>query len=202
MSSSLLLLKTVPLAVANKAEPQQLIADNFTFEDDITPAEVGMLRERHRFAFSSIMSCPVLNANERGRLINTYRLAIHHSRTNDPKVNASAFVGVPAMSVNFTNLFPQGPIEIAQTLIHEMMHCAGFSHPDRRHPPEGMSCTDPNPALFDCPFDNGQYYGTAPLRAEVCIGGSQSDMRARFQKKAQEERCVIDSNGLATIRRV
>jgi hypothetical protein len=102
--------------------------------------------------------------------------------------------------VNFPNLFPQGPTEIAQTLIHEMTHCAGFSHPDRRDPPDGMSCSDPNPALFDCPFE--QYFGTAPLRAEVCIGGAQSDMRARFQKKAQEERCVIDRNGLATIRRV
>ena len=106
------------------------------------------------------------------------------------------------MSVNFATLFPQGATEIAQTLIHEMMHCSGFSHPDRRDPPEGMSCIDPNPELFDCAFDGGRYFGTAPLRAEVCIAGAQDDMRARFQKKVEGERCVIAPNGLATIRRV
>ena len=57
-----------------------------------------------------------------------------------------------------------------------MMHCAGVGHPVRRRPPAGMSCNQPNPQLFDCPFDNGQYYGTAPLQAEMCIAGSQSDV--------------------------
>lgn len=203
MASSLLLLETVPLVVANKSTPQELVADNFTFDDDITPAEVGMLRERHRFAFSRIGSCQNLNDNERSRLVQAYRRVIRHHRLNDPKKNASAEIGGSRISVNFANLFPQGPIEIAQTLIHEMMHCAGFSHPERRDPDPlaGMSCADPNPALFDCPFDNGVYYGTAPLRAEICIAGDQSDMQ-RLQKKAQEESCVIDENGVATIRRV
>jgi hypothetical protein len=202
MTSSLLLLKTVPLVVSIKSVPQKLIADNFTFDDDITPAEVGMLRERHRFAFSRITSCENLHGNERAALIQAYQRAIRHSRSNDPDVNASARVGGSRIRVNFTNLFPQGPTEIAQTLIHEMMHCAGFTHPDRRDPDPlaGMSCAAPNPELFDCPFDNGRYYGTPPLRAEVCIAGNQDDMR-RLQKKAQDESCVIDQSGVATIRR-
>jgi hypothetical protein len=103
--------------------------------------------------------------------------------------------------VNFTVLFPQGDEEISQTLIHEMMHCAGFSHPDRRDPPPGRSCAAPDPTLFDCPDDNGVYYGTAPLRAEFCIAGDQSDAAtARLQRKAETQRCVIDTDGVATIR--
>ncbi len=85
------------------------------------------------------------------------------------------------------------------------MHCAGFGHPDRRDPPEGSSCTAPDPAVFDCPNDNGQYYGTAPLRAEFCIAGDQSDQGApslvmrRLMIKAENESCSIDAGGLATL---
>jgi hypothetical protein len=119
-------------------------------------------------------------------------------------VNASAAVGGSTLNVNFGVLFPQGDEEIAQTLIHEMMHCAGFSHPVRRDPPPGSSCAAPNPALFDCPNDNGVYYGTAPLRAEFCIAGDQSDVRgralaARLTQKALQESCVINEQGLAEI---
>jgi hypothetical protein len=95
-------------------------------------------------------------------------------------------------------VIPQGANEIAQTLVHVMMHCAGFTHPARRDPPAGMSCAAPNPALFDCPFDNGQYYGTPPLRSELCIAGNQSDV-SRIMEKARDETCVIDENGMASI---
>jgi hypothetical protein len=84
----------------------------------------------------------------------------------DPKLNASSFVGAQSISVNFTNLFPLGDNEIAQTLLHEMMHCAGYNHPNRIDPPS------PNP---DVPYDGGKYFGTPPLRAELCIAGQRSD---------------------------
>jgi len=202
MTSSSLLLQTVPLVVANKSVPQELVADNFTFDEDITPAQVGMLRERHRFAFSRVSSCPNLNDNERERLVKVYRRVISHGRSNDPDVNASSHVGGSRILVNFENLFPEGSTEIAQTLIHEMMHCAGFTHPTRRDPPVGMSCAAPDPAIFDCPFDDGQYYGTPPLRAEFCIAGDQSDRLLRVQQKVEHESCVVDKNGVATIRHV
>jgi hypothetical protein len=160
-----------------------------------------MLRERHRFAFSRIASCQGLTDHERESLVKAYERDIRHHRLNNPEANASADVGGSRISVNFDVLFPQGPTEIAQTLILEMMHCAGFTHPDRRDPPPGMSCAAPNPALFDCAFDNGQYFGRPPLRAEICIAGDQDDMWLRLQKKAQDESCVIDKNGVATIRR-
>lgn len=80
-----------------------------------------------------------------------------------------------------------------------MMHCAGFTRPVRRDPPPDMNCSAPNPALFDCPNDNGQYYGTPPLRAEFCIAGDQSDVRARLERKAAIESCIVDEKGVATI---
>lgn len=80
-----------------------------------------------------------------------------------------------------------------------MMHCAGFTHPTRRDPPAGSSCAAPNPAVFDCPGDNGVYYGTAPLRAEFCIAGDQSDVSSRLKDKAAIESCVIDENGVAAL---
>jgi hypothetical protein len=71
-----------------------------------------------------------------------------------------------SISVNFTNLFPQGDNEIAQTLLHVMMHCAGYTHAVRIDPPALNA---------DVPYDGGKYYGTPPLRAELCIAGQQSD---------------------------
>ncbi len=47
-----------------------------------------------------------------------------------------------------------------------MMHVAGFGHRERIDPPA------PNP---DVPYDGGSYYNSAPLRAELCIAGQQSD---------------------------
>jgi hypothetical protein len=103
------------------------------------------------------------------------------------------------VNVNFGVLFPQGDEEISQTLIHEMMHCAGLTHPTRVDPPAGKSCADPPPRAFDCPNDEGKYYGTPPLRAEFCIAGDQSDLQGRAGEKALRETCVIDDDGVATI---
>jgi hypothetical protein len=35
-----------------------------------------------------------------------------------------------------------------------------------------------NPTIVDRSGDNGRYFGTPPLRAEMCIAGDQSDVRA------------------------
>ena len=179
-----------------------LIGTNFTFEAGITQDQVNTLLERHRFAYSRIMGCSNLSDSERESLRKTYRRAIHHGIETDPDANASSHVGGSHIDVNFAVLFPHGGVEIAQTLIHEMMHCAGFSHPKRRDPQNGMSCANPDPALFDCPFDGGQYYGTAPLRAEMCIAGWQSDMMSRVLEAAGALSCRIDETGRATIIRI
>ncbi len=179
----------------------RFVVGPFDFDPAITPDQVCTLFERHRFAFSQVGGCGNLNANERQTLTQAYQRAIWHGVDTDPDNNASAIVGGSQIWVNFGNLFPQGAVEIAQTLIHEMMHCAGFPHPVRRRPPAGMNCAAPNPALFDCPFDNGQYYGTPPLRAELCIAGNQSDVVRRVTEKAGEDYCVINDQGIASIHR-
>jgi hypothetical protein len=89
---------------------------------------------------------------------------MNHRVSTDAAINASFFQG--QIWVNFANLFPLGDNEIAQTLLHEMMHRAGYGHPDRIDPPAPDA---------DVPYDDGKYYGTAPLRSELCIAGQQSD---------------------------
>jgi hypothetical protein len=111
-------------------------------------------------AVSSINQCNSLHPAEKQRLLQTYAVSIHHLRTTDFRVNATAVPGSRAISINFANLFPQGDIEISQTLIHEMMHLARFTHPLL--------------TINDHPFDRGPYYGSAPLRAEICIAGNQN----------------------------
>jgi hypothetical protein len=80
-----------------------------------------------------------------------------------------------------------------------MAHCAGFSHDDRRMPPPGSSCAAPDPAVFDCPNDNGRYFGSPPLRTEFCIAGDQSDVVSRLERKSADESCVIDEQGVASL---
>jgi hypothetical protein len=181
---------------------------HFTFAGDISGENRDRLIDRHRFALSRIGVCNNLSGDERDSLISTYRRPIHHTTLTDSDANASAQVGGSQINVNFDELFPKGDEEISQTLIHEMMHCAGFTHPKRRDAPEGSNCSEPDPSVFDCPNDNGQYYGTAPLRAEMCIAGDQSDegeptgVMRRLMVKAEHESCSIDAEGLATIRAV
>jgi hypothetical protein len=172
---------------------------NFTFADDISAENRTTLVARHKVAAESVAFGGSLSDQEKEKLYQAYRRDIHHTTLNKPKVNASASVGGSTLNVNFGVLFPQGDEEISQTLIHEMMHCAGESHPTRRDPPAGQSCAKPDPSVFDCPNDNGQYYGTAPLRAEFCIAGDQSDVAARLERKADNESCVVDEQGVATL---
>jgi hypothetical protein len=182
------------------------IGGNFSFDNAITAGQRATLLQRHRFAFSRIAGCDAvstLSNAELNALAATYRRPIRHGINTNPNENASAFINKNQVFVNFANLFPDGAAEIAQTLIHEMMHCTGFDHPVRRtpNPALGQSCAAPNPALFDCPFDNGVYYGTQPLQAELCIAGAQSDLILRAVEKAADESCVIDEEGKATIYR-
>ncbi len=171
----------------------------FTFASDISNENRNRLIDRHTTALVSVLGCNRLSGPEKDKLLEAYRRAIHHTTLNKAGVNATAAVGGSSINVNFGVLFPQGDEEISQTLIHEMMHCAEFSHPVRRGPPAGRSCSNPDPSAFDCPNDNGQYYGTPPLRAEFCIAGDQSDVAARLESKSENESCVIDEDGVATL---
>lgn len=172
---------------------------NFTYDDSISQANRLTLRLRHTFALTRGRNCTNLNDTERADVVRVYQRQISHTTSTDPDANASAFINGSEIAVNFGNLLPRGDREISQTLLHEMMHCAGYEHPVRRDPPLGTPCG----AGFDCPGDNGPYYGTAPLRAEFCIGGVQSDQGFAATINLPSTRgnpCVIDEEGTASIR--
>lgn len=172
---------------------------NFTYDNSISQANRLTLRLRHTFALARGRSCPNLDDTERADVVGVYQRQINHTTSTDPDANASASINGSEIAVNFGNLLPRGDREISQTLLHEMMHCAGYEHPERRDPPLGTPC---GPG-FDCPGDNGQYYGTAPLRAEFCIGGVQSDQAFAATMNLPSTRgnpCVIDEHGTASIR--
>ncbi|MFF9036243.1 hypothetical protein ACF090_12320 [Streptomyces sp. NPDC014892] len=195
------------MALITAHDQSRMALSSFTFDSNISIEDRNRLIARHWIALSRGRSSSILSATEKQSLETVYGRAIHHKILNDPNANASATVGGSTLNVNFGVLFPQGNEEISQTLIHEMMHCAGFTHPERRDPPPGRDCSAPDPNLFDCPNDNGQYYGTVPLRAEFCIAGDQSDKvgvrEARFaliERKSGAESCVIDEEGMAIIR--
>lgn len=146
------------------------VAENFAFDNDITDEQRRRLIERHQFAYTRIGQCANLTADQQMALRLVYGRTINHGVDANPANNGSATLGGSRLWINFGNLFPLGDDEIAQTLIHEMMHCAGFTHPDIM------------PA--DIPGDGGPYYGTPPLQAELCIAGVQSD-----------KNCAIDERG-------
>ncbi|EJR93312.1 hypothetical protein [Bacillus cereus] len=173
------------------------IIGRFTFQPEIERNQRLKLIERHIFAVSRAIVCQTLG-DYKQKLLETYTKAIDHGVNTEPGVNASVpSLGSSRINVNFSVLFPQGDIEIAQTLIHEMMHCAGEGHPVRRDPPPGESCAVPKPT-FDCPFDNGPYYSSPPLQAELCIAGSQSDVM-HVQEKTTQRNCILNSQGEYTI---
>ena len=148
------------------------VGSNFHFDNGISADRRARLLERQRFAFSRVGSCGSLSAAERGSLSSAYRRPIWHGITTNANANASAFVGQNQVFVNFANLFPDGDDEIAQSLVHEVTHCAGFTHPDRCDQDEfDVGTCSP----VDVPGDGGDYYGSPPLRAEICIAGNQSD---------------------------
>jgi len=160
------------------------IASNFSFNDNISEQQHLRLLERYRAAFNSIQNCNSLTSEEKDRLTQTFRRPIRNGLDTRGNVNASAFLNGNQIFINFSNLFPAGNNEISQTLIHELMHCAGYTHPTTRRVMPGI-CPDPR---RDCPGDNGQYYGTPPLRSEICIAGNQSDVN-----------CVDDGSGMCVM---
>jgi hypothetical protein len=160
------------------------LCGRFGFEPSITCDQRNKLLERHCFAVSRISGCGNLTNRQKDDLRNAYRQSIKHGSSTRPGVNASVPTGGPdarrRINVNFGVLFSQGDDEIAQTLIHEMMHCAEHDHPDRQ-PTDG-------------PFDGGPYYGSPPLQAEICIAGGQSLALAGRQ---QARECSLQNGEFA-----
>lgn len=144
------------------------IGGNFTFDNRITASQRTTLLERHRFIYSQIQGCNSLTPEQRTALTQAYRRPIRHGIEPVSANVASACIHGNQIFVNFARLAARSADEIAQTLIHEMMHCAGERHPERCDP--GAGCWP-----VDEPGDNGRYFTSPPLNAEKCIVGQQSD---------------------------
>lgn len=155
---------------------------NFTWNSDITHVQRMRSLERFSHSYERALDCRThLTDDERKKLISYgYRKNISIGINTTPRVNASARLNSNLIWINFNVLFPQGDREIAQTLIHELMHCAGYTHPQR--------------TASDRPYDGGAYYNSPPLRAELCIAGQQSD-RAPAVDGKPEMRTSCAMNG-------
>ncbi|KAK5686690.1 hypothetical protein LTS10_002813 [Elasticomyces elasticus] len=141
---------------------------NFTFDQGISVDQAHTIWERHTWAYYRAGKCTHLAQEEKDKVRSIYeRDTIHHGIENTPGVHASAAVGGRFVNVNFKVLFPKGDNEIAMSLLHEMMHCAGYEH---RFPK-----SDP------------RYFQTVPLKAERCIAGFASDIASPAIHIAREE---------------
>jgi hypothetical protein len=151
----------------------------FTYDSALSAAQIAILKDRHDFAFKRISACGTLKPNEKDELMKKYESPIAHKIETDPAYAnsmATAYTGGSEIFIVLKNFFDKvGDAymdeERSQTLIHEMMHCAGFDHPRK--------------TAADRPFDGGPYYSTPPLQAEICIAGRQSD-----------QGCLPDATGL------
>lgn len=141
----------------------------FTFSQGISLDRQRAIWERHTWAYYRAGKCTHLNQQQKDKVRHIYeRDTIHHGIERTPGVNASAMINGRTVNVNFDVLFPEGDNEIAMSLLHEMMHCAGYDH---RFPK-----TDP------------RYFNTVPLKAERCIAGFASDVASPAIHIARWER--------------
>ncbi|MBP7241811.1 lamin tail domain-containing protein [Amaricoccus sp.] len=143
---------------------------DYTFDSGFTEAEATTIMERWAHAYERLMECGSVSAGDRSRIVTALRKNINHTLNAAANANASAPLNGSTVNINRGNFFGLIAREQAQTLLHEICHSAGFGHPDRRDCPPGV------PPACDTPGDNGQYYGTVPLQAELCIAGVQSDV--------------------------
>ncbi|KAJ6125878.1 hypothetical protein N7471_010371 [Penicillium samsonianum] len=131
----------------------------------INEVQQEMLRERHTWAYYRMSICDGLTNDEKYQLNEAYRNGfVLHYASQDSEVASSSR---DELHLNFHKLFTLPEDEVAQILAHQMMHVAGYKH-RKRHDPPG-----PFP---DVPGDGGGYYGSTPLKAEMCIAGKQSDV--------------------------
>jgi hypothetical protein len=133
---------------------------HFLFDPGISKADQNWIVECHAAAYHKVDTCKNLLPKEINDLQTAYSRNVHHSLIMGGSDIARTRIHTNEMQLNIARLREMSDIEVMQTLIHEMMHCAGYNHPIK--------------TLSDKPNDRGPYYGSAPLRAELCVAGRQS----------------------------
>ncbi|OKO96562.1 hypothetical protein PENSUB_10737 [Penicillium subrubescens] len=132
----------------------------FTFDPAFTDEERYQILRGHQTGYDRAGVCTFLTAQQAKEVRELYWVQIHHGIDADPTHNASTIPGSRFIDVNNTNLLPLSNDEIAQTLLHEMLHCVGYTHRQK--------------IATDAPYDGGAYYQSVPLQGEMCIAGRQS----------------------------
>lgn len=151
---------------------------NFRFPGFTAEEEEAVL-SAHLIAYQTIQGCTNISDIEKSKLREVYRRPIRHLKITgtdygQAELNGS-FIGVNLQKLMDPTVASN---ELPQTLIHEMMHCAGYCHPDK----------DAN----DVPGDGGDYFNSAPLRAELCIAGLQSDSSGDVRNSRPNPSCSRD----------
>lgn len=151
---------------------------NFRFPG-FTPEEEEAVLSAHLIAFQTIQSCTKISDIEKSKLRETYIRPIRHlkitgSDYGQAELNGS-FIGINLQKLMDPTVASN---ELPQTLIHEMMHCAGYCHPDKD--------------ASDVPGDGGDYFNSPPLRAELCIAGLQSDNSGGVRSSRPNPTCSRD----------
>lgn len=145
----------------------------FTFEPAFSDEEWHQILAGHERAYERAGDCSRLTPDQQSQVPRLYFERIYHYVSSDPTMNAGTLAGSRYIVVNTANLLPLSKDEVPQTILHEMMHCVGYRNPVRK--------------ASDVPFDEGEYYGSVPLQAEICIAGSQS-----LTGPAQNRPCPVE----------
>lgn len=160
----------------------------FTFDYTYTEDEKKRVLTDHQKALLSISNCDSLDADERLKLFATYARPISHLKIYGTEDFGVATKGGDSIALNMDVLLGLPNNELPQTLIHEMMHCAGYEHEEKK---DG-----------DKPGDKSDYYTSPPLRAEKCIAGIQSDVieSSKKSRSPQSVKSCTNLNGKFSIK--
>lgn len=137
--------------------------DRFDFTGSFTVQEKAAVLEANATALCRSLACTALTYEERDKLYEVYaQFAVHYHEMKPPRDRVYASTGIRDNNtyINRSLFFGLPPDEQAMTIIHEMMHVAGYRHADER-PAAGTNAEK-------------EYFKTPPLRAEICIAGRQS----------------------------
>jgi F-box protein 11 len=155
------------------------IFGRFKFDSEIDVEQRRRLMKAHSAAIANTR-CGALSDEEEDNLLEAYRRPVRHSIITVPDVDARAAVGGSRLWVNPRTLLSEDDDEIARTLVHLMMHCAGYTHSAR------IGADQPG---------GGAYFGSPPLRAESCAAGER-------KQRAFDASCRVceEVNGVFSVR--
>lgn len=118
----------------------------------LSPGEICTIFQKHRVAYEALAKLTdetILSKQEKADLLAAYKKPIWHSLTDEQGILARVD-DIGGSKLFVTRELLKHDKAIAKVLLHEVMHCAGYSHPKA---------------------GEVGYNQSAPMRAERCIDG-------------------------------